>query len=65
MRVFARRRSQGLVEAPHEPEAVLRLIVDLAARGAPPPRMPEEADLYDGLAGVTLPRLRHRSLARA
>lgn len=52
------RRSQGLVEAPHEPQAVLRLIVDLAVRGAAPPRMPEADDLYDQLAGVTLPRLR-------
>ncbi len=52
------RRCQGLVEAPHEAEAVLRLIVDLAERGAPPPRMPDAADLYDTLGGVTLPRLR-------
>ena len=52
------RRGHGLVEAPHEPEAVLRLIVDLSARAAPPPRLPEAADLYDRLAGVTLPRLR-------
>jgi serine kinase of HPr protein (carbohydrate metabolism regulator) len=52
------RRCQGLVEAPHEAEAVLRLIVDLSERGATPPRMPEKADLYDTLGGVTLPRLR-------
>jgi serine kinase of HPr protein (carbohydrate metabolism regulator) len=52
------RRCQGLVEAPHEAEAVLRLIVDLAERGAAPPRMPEASDLYDALEGVTLPRLR-------
>jgi HPr kinase/phosphorylase len=52
------RRAQGLVEAPHEAEAVLRLIVDLSERDAPPPRMPEAADLYDTLLGVTLPRLR-------
>jgi serine kinase of HPr protein (carbohydrate metabolism regulator) len=52
------RRCQGLIEAPYEAEAVLRLIVDLAERGATPPRMPEAADLYDSLGGVTLPRLR-------
>ena len=52
------RRCQGLVPAPHEAEAVLRLIVDLADRGAPPPRMPEAADQYETLCGVALPRLR-------
>jgi HPr kinase/phosphorylase len=52
------RRCQGLVEAPYEAEAVLRLIVDLSERGETPPRMPEAADLYDTLGGVTLPRLR-------
>ncbi len=52
------RRCEGLVEAPHEPRAVLRLIVDLAARGATPPRMPEAADKYETLNGVVLPRLR-------
>ena len=52
------RRSEGLIETPHEPHAVLRLIVDLAERGHPPPRMPETADLYATLCGVPLPRLR-------
>jgi serine kinase of HPr protein (carbohydrate metabolism regulator) len=52
------RRCQGLVEAPHEARAVLRLIVDLAERGAAPPRMPDSADLYQPLCGVALPRLR-------
>jgi len=52
------RRSQGVVEAPHEARAVLRLVVDLAERGAPPPRMPELADTYASLCGLNLPRLR-------
>jgi len=52
------RRSQGLIETPHEAMAVVRLIVDIARRGAPPPRMPEASDLYDNIAGVVLPRLR-------
>ena len=52
------RRSEGLIETPHESRAVLRLIVDLAERGHPPPRMPEAADLYATLCGVSLPRLR-------
>ncbi len=52
------RRAQGLVSAPHEACAVLRLVVDLADRAAPPPRMPEAADRYETLCGVNLPRLR-------
>jgi serine kinase of HPr protein (carbohydrate metabolism regulator) len=52
------RRCEGLVEAPHEPRAVLRLIVDLAERGQAPPRMPEAADRYGTLCGIALPRLR-------
>jgi len=52
------RRSEGLIEAPHEPRAVLRLIVDLAERGRPPPRMPEASDRYATLGGLALPRLR-------
>jgi serine kinase of HPr protein (carbohydrate metabolism regulator) len=52
------RRCEGLVEAPHETRAVLRLIVDLPERGVPPPRMPEESDLYETLNGIVLPRLR-------
>jgi HPr kinase/phosphorylase len=52
------RRGEGLVEAPREPRAVLRLIVDLAERGRPPPRMPETADRYATLCGLALPRLR-------
>ena len=53
------RRWQGLVETPHEPQAVLRLLVDLGERGeAAPPRMPGAADLYGTLCGVRLPRVR-------
>ena len=52
------RRCEGLVEAPYEARAVLRLIVDLPERGATPPRMPDAADLYETVCGVALPRLR-------
>jgi len=52
------RRGEGLVEVPHEPAAVIRLVVDIADRGAVPPRMPEEADKYTMLCGVERPRLR-------
>ena len=52
------RRCEGLVETPHEAQAVLRLIVDLPERGSKPPRMPDAADLYETLCGVSLPRLR-------
>jgi serine kinase of HPr protein (carbohydrate metabolism regulator) len=50
------RRGFGLVAAPHEREAVIRLIVDLAS-GETPPRMPEDDNLYGNLCGVSLPRL--------
>jgi serine kinase of HPr protein (carbohydrate metabolism regulator) len=50
------RRGFGLVAAPHEREAVIRLVVDLASRETPP-RMPDADSLYDTLCGVRLPRL--------
>ena len=52
------RRCEGLVETPHEASAVLRLVVDVAERGAIPPRFPKLEDKYAKLAGVALPRLR-------
>jgi serine kinase of HPr protein (carbohydrate metabolism regulator) len=52
------RRCEGLVEAPYEARAVLRLVVDLAERGAPPPRIPQAADKYATLHNLRLPRLR-------
>ena len=51
-------RGQGLVEVPYAETGVIRLIVDLADRGKPPPRIPEEADKYTTLCGVERPRLR-------
>jgi HPr kinase/phosphorylase len=52
------RRALGLVSAPCEHEAVIRLLVDLAPRGVTPSRMPEREDLYGVIGGVRLPRLR-------
>ena len=52
------RRAEGLVEAPHEPCAVVRLVVDLSPRHAPPPRLPQAADKHTTLEGLALPRLR-------
>jgi HPr kinase/phosphorylase len=49
-------RGFGLVAAPHERAAVVRLIVELAS-GETPPRMPEDDSLYGNLCGVRLPRL--------
>jgi serine kinase of HPr protein (carbohydrate metabolism regulator) len=51
------RRAEGLVEAPYEARAVVRLVVDLGRRGAPPPRLPQPADRYATLEGLALPRL--------
>jgi HPr kinase/phosphorylase len=47
-------RGEGLIEVPHEPRAVLRLLVDIGRA----PRMPEAADRYDMICGIVLPRLR-------
>ena len=52
------RRALGLVRAPCEREAVVRLLVDLAPRAMAPSRMPEGDDLYDEIGGVRLARLR-------
>jgi HPr kinase/phosphorylase len=51
-------RGLGLVEVPFQEAAVIRLVVDIAERGKPPPRIPEEADKYTTLRGVQRPRLR-------
>jgi HPr kinase/phosphorylase len=50
-------RGVGLLEAPFEPAAVIRLVVDIAERGKPPPRMPEAGGKYVALQGLELPRL--------
>jgi len=51
------RRGFGLVAAPQEREAVVRLVVDIAERGQTPPRMAPDDNLYGNFCGVRLPRL--------
>ena len=50
------RRMAGLIAVPHEPAAIVRLIVELCERGRQWPRMPDD---HDGVivGGVRLPRL--------
>lgn len=47
-------RGIGLVEVPHEPACILRLVVDLDGT---PPRMPEPDARHAEILGVRLPRL--------
>jgi serine kinase of HPr protein (carbohydrate metabolism regulator) len=51
------RRFEGVVAVAHEPQAVARLVVDLAGRGESAPRMPRESDRIAELLGVRLPRI--------
>ncbi len=51
------RRALGLVRAPHERRAVVRLIVDLAPRTQSPPRIPQDDGLYVNVCGVRIARL--------
>jgi HPr kinase/phosphorylase len=51
-------RGLGLVAVPYVEAAVIRLVVDIADRGEPPPRIPEEADKYTTLSNIERPRLR-------
>jgi HPr kinase/phosphorylase len=51
------RRGYGIVAAPTEPCAVVRLIVDLLPEGERGARLPEETALTASLSGVDLPRL--------
>jgi HPr kinase/phosphorylase len=51
------RRFEGVVVVRHEACAVARLVVELAGRGRPVPRMPEEEDAVAELLGVRLPRV--------
>lgn len=55
------RRGLGLTPCPHEPGAVVALVVDLVE--GDPARLPEPEDLVVELAGVTLPRIRMRRQA--
>jgi serine kinase of HPr protein (carbohydrate metabolism regulator) len=50
-------RFEGVVAMPHERCAVARLVVELAERGCPGPRLPEDSDKVTQLLGVSLPRL--------
>ena len=48
-------RGVGLLGLPHEPAAIVRLIVDCLAQA--PTRLPEAAERSDVVEGVVLPRL--------
>lgn len=52
------RRCEGVLTVAHEPRAVVRLVVDLAARGQSAPRIPEDGERFAELLGVRLPRIR-------
>jgi serine kinase of HPr protein (carbohydrate metabolism regulator) len=47
-------RGIGIVRVPHEPAAVLRLIVDLADE---PPRVPDDDAIKASVEGVPLPKI--------
>jgi len=49
-------RGVGLLAMPHEPRAVLRMVVDLGARGDTPPRWPADDARHIEIQGVVLPR---------
>lgn len=48
-------RGFGVVDLPHEPAAVVRLVVDCTP--GQPARMPEVEDLFTSIHGVVVPRL--------
>lgn len=50
-------RCEGVIEAPAEPAAAVRLVADLAGRGKAPPRLPDEDELSTEILGVRLPRV--------
>jgi serine kinase of HPr protein (carbohydrate metabolism regulator) len=50
-------RGVGIVETPHEPRAVVRLVVDLVEAGSVE-RLPEAAGAWAQVAGVRLPCVR-------
>lgn len=49
-------RGLGLVSIPHEKAGRLHAVIDIAAPGETPPRLPEESDKFAELAGIALPR---------
>jgi HPr kinase/phosphorylase len=57
MRGLIERRGYGIVTAPSEPYAIVRLIADLLPQGRRSERLPDEDALNASLAGVTLPRV--------
>jgi HPr kinase/phosphorylase len=50
-------RGLGLVSIAYEKACQLHAIIDIGAPGAPPARLPEEAEKHTALAGVALPRI--------
>jgi serine kinase of HPr protein (carbohydrate metabolism regulator) len=57
VRGLIERRGYGIVRAPTEPCAVVRLVVDLSPRGERGPRLPDEGALTVSLGEIALPRL--------
>ncbi|MGJ0506589.1 MAG: HPr kinase/phosphorylase [Methylocystis sp.] len=53
-------RGAGLLRVPYETCCTLHGVVDIAAPGATPPRLPEEAEKTVTLKGIVLPRLQVR-----
>ncbi len=51
------RRGYGIVRAPTEPCAVVRLVVDLSAEGERSPRLPDDDSLNVSFGEITLPRV--------
>jgi len=51
------RRCEGVIQVAAEPAATIRLVVDLAPRGAPPPRLPGDEQMSAEILGVRLPRV--------
>jgi HPr kinase/phosphorylase len=51
------RRGYGIVEAPTEPCAIVRLVVDLLPRDQSSARLPDEAACKTFLVGIAAPRL--------
>jgi HPr kinase/phosphorylase len=51
------RRGYGIVEAPTEPCAIVRLVVDLLPHHQPSARLPDDAARKAFLAGIPAPRL--------
>jgi HPr kinase/phosphorylase len=53
-------RGAGLLRLAYENCCIIQGVVDVAAPGANPPRLPEEADKSVTLKGIALPRLQVR-----